>query len=96
LAPRLREELARSAEERAYRKFLAACIAAGMPRLPAEGPRDHAQRVAERLPAIAEAVRSGATAWLEVHYGAPGVDLRDARQRLSAAARAVRTAAKKS
>ena len=94
LAPRLREELARSAEERAYRRFLAACMGAGMPRLPAEGPRDHAQRVAEQLPEVAEAVREGAAAWVDVHYGAPGVDLGEARQRLSAAARAVRAAAK--
>ena len=94
LAPRLREELARSAEERAYRRFLAACLSAGVPRQPAEGPLNHAQRVARRWPAADEAVLSGAAAWLDVRYGVPGVDLRDARQRLQAAARAVRAAAK--
>ena len=94
LAPRLRESLSRSSEERAYRRLLATCARAGMPRLLSEGPQAHASRVARRLPAAAAALEDGVGAWLDVRYGAPGAAARDARQRLLAAAKAVRKAGK--
>lgn len=84
LAPRLRKSLHRSREDRAYRRLLATCARAGMPRLSSEGPQ---ARVARRLPAAAEALGNGVNAWLDFRYGAPGIGVRDARQRLLKAAR---------
>lgn len=92
LAPHLREFINRSAEERAYATLLAACAAAGIPRLTAEGPRDHAVRVAQRLPAAATAVRAGIDGWLRWRYGAALADRQVVRDGLRAAAKAVRAA----
>ncbi len=69
LAPRLRDLLRRSPAERAYRRLLAACARAGLPRLAAEGPRDHAARVCAAHPPMAAAIRDGVEAWLRLHYG---------------------------
>ena len=69
LSPRLRTEFARSPAERSYRRLLAHCARAGFPRLPAEGPRDHLERVCRAFPAQADRLRAGLEAWLRIHYG---------------------------
>ena len=68
---RLRMEFSRSPEERSYRRLLAHCARAGFPRQPAEGPRDHLERLCRAHPAQADSLHTGLEAWLRLRYGRP-------------------------
>ena len=74
LLPRLRAEWVCSPEERSYRRLLAHCARAGFPRRPAEGPRDHIERVCRAHPEHSKSLRAGLEAWLRLHYGRPAPD----------------------
>jgi hypothetical protein len=56
--------------ERAAASFHAALARHGVPRLPGEGPRDHARRAAVALPGLAETIRTGSEAQLRLLYAA--------------------------
>ena len=92
LSPRLREEFARSPAERSYRRLLAQCARAGFPRRPAEGPRDHLERVCRAHPAQADSLRAGLEAWLRLRYGRPSATDRASLAQAARSARRLPTA----
>jgi hypothetical protein len=94
LFPRLRAVCARSPEERSYRRLLAHCARAGFPRQPAEGPRDHLERVCQAHPAHADSLRAGLEAWLRLHYGRPAPADRATLAQAASNARKIPTAKK--
>ncbi len=93
LTPLVRAHLALSREEHAYRRLLATCAKAGIPRNPSEGPRDHLQRVAAKFPSAAAALDAAANGWLTLRYAQAAGDRRKIRADLAAARRAVRSLA---
>jgi transglutaminase-like putative cysteine protease len=89
LIPKLRRAWRRPPAERLYDRFCEHCARAGFGRLPQEGPRDHARRVAAAFPPQAAAIDAGIAAWLRLHYGGPAEagDLTALRQAVAAVAR---------
>ncbi len=87
LTPHLRAFLKRTVEEQQYLRFCRRCARVGIVRGPAEGPRDHAERLVARYPQVAGPVRQGIAAWLRLHYGPsrPTAELAADRAALAAA-----------
>jgi hypothetical protein len=61
----------RDAALRLWLAFCARLARSGLPRQPWEGPQDYAARVARERPALADAVRAAADAYVAARYAAP-------------------------
>ena len=65
----LRRTLRPDPVQRAWQAFCRKLGARGVARAPAEGPRDYAERAAQRLPAAAAAIRAVAALYIGARYG---------------------------